>query len=149
MQLTMYTDYSLRVLIYLALTDGEITTISEIAERYGVSKNHLVKVAHNLGKLGYVKTIRGRSGGIQLEGQPGQINLGRVVRDVESNFALVECFDSSKVGCPIIPACTLKGVLQDAQQAFMQVLDSYTLSDLVANKDALKSELGMSPSDPA
>lgn len=143
MQLTVYSDYSLRVLIYLALVGSGTTTISEIAERYGISRNHLVKVAHNLGKLGYLETTRGRTGGVRLAMEQQEICLGKVVRDVEPNFALVECFTPEKSSCPIQEVCGLRAVLREAQEAFFEVLDRYTLSDLVANRNALQAELGL------
>lgn len=145
MQLTLYSDYSLRVLIFLATVDKETSTISEIAERYGISRNHLVKVAHNLGKLGYVKTTRGRTGGISLAKDKSKVRLGSVVRDVEPNFSLVECFTPEKSTCPIQGVCGLRSALREAQDAFFAVLDSYTLSDLVMNRDAIARELGLMP----
>lgn len=95
MQLTLYTDYSLRVLLYLAAAEGT-ATVSEIAERHGISKNHLVKVVHHLGKLGYVHTERGRHGGIRLAREPGSMRLGALVQDTEPHFHLVECFDTER-----------------------------------------------------
>ncbi|MBI2422441.1 MAG: Rrf2 family transcriptional regulator [Candidatus Hydrogenedentes bacterium] len=142
MQLTRYTDYSLRVLLYLAVMEGG-GTISEIAASYNISRNHLVKVAHQLGKEGYVATTRGRSGGLQLGQDPGGINLGEVVRRVEPNFHLVECFNTAENRCVITPACTLTGVLAQAHRAFFAVLDQYTLKDLLDNKDELRRLLSL------
>jgi Rrf2 family nitric oxide-sensitive transcriptional repressor len=133
MQLTRYTDYSLRVLIYLAITQ-ETTTIANIAARYRISENHLVKVVHNLGKLGYVETVRGRSGGVRLAGDPESIRVGEVVRQVEPNFDLLECFNVKENTCPILPACKLRVVLGQAQQAFMAVLDEYTLATFLSER---------------
>lgn len=137
MQLTQYTDYALRTLIYLALADGN-ATITEISERYGISRNHLVKVVHNLGKLGYITTTRGRQGGLRLACPPAAINLGEVVRRTEPNFHLVECFDASRNQCAITPACRLRGVLDEAFRAFTGVLDGYTLEDLTQNQQELR-----------
>lgn len=137
MQLTQYTDYALRTLLYLAVTK-ENATITEIAERYNISRNHLVKVVHNLGKLGYITTIRGRQGGLRLARSPESINLGEVVRRTEPNFHLVECFDLLNDQCILTPGCQLKGVLGKAFKAFMVVLDGYTLADLISNRRELE-----------
>jgi len=141
MQLTQYSDYALRALIYLAVCEGSVT-ISEISEQYGISRNHLVKVVHNLGKLGYITTARGRHGGLRLALPPEQINIGDVVRKTEPNFTLVECFDGKNNKCVITPACKLKGVLGEAFRAFTAVLDQYTLADMTANREALRACFG-------
>ena len=143
MQLTLYTDYSLRVLLYVALKGDETATISEIAEAYGVSRNHLVKVVHHLGKLGYLETTRGRTGGIALALDPADINVGEVVEAVEPTMELVECFDMLNNTCPIAPACRLKGVLTQANRAFLAVLKDYTLQDLLVSRGAMKKQLGL------
>lgn len=142
MQLTLYTDYALRTLIYLALTN-DTATITEIADRYNISRNHLVKVVHNLGKLGYITTTRGRQGGLRLAHAPSKINIGEVVRRTEPNFHLVECFDREKDACAITPGCRLKGVLNEAFHAFTDVLDRYTLEDITRNKKQLRELLTM------
>lgn len=142
MQLTQYTDYALRTLIYLAICDDN-ATITEIAERYRISRNHLVKVVHNLGKLGYITTTRGRQGGLRLAYPPSEINMGEVVRRTEPNFHLVECFDASRNQCVITPACRLMGVLGEAFDAFLQVLDQYTLEDMAANREPLRRLLAL------
>lgn len=142
MRLTLYTDYSLRILMYLgAKQRGELTTIQDISGAYGISKNHLMKVSHELGKAGYIDTVRGRGGGIRLALAPEQINIGEVVRRMEDDFYLVECFNPSGGSCPISPACRLKGVLGRALHAYLQVLDEYTLQDLLLNKDDLRAML--------
>lgn len=141
MQLTLYTDYSLRVLLYLALRPGERSTISEISYSYRISRNHLVKVVHQLGIHGYVDSSRGRSGGLTLARAPDQIRIGDVVRQTEPNFKLVECFDMQTNTCPIAPVCALKGALAEAQRQFMAVLDRYTLADVVGNAAELKTLL--------
>ncbi|MDZ4860127.1 MAG: Rrf2 family transcriptional regulator [Candidatus Hydrogenedentes bacterium] len=140
MQLTLYTDYALRVLLYLAL-HPEGATIAEIASRYRVSRNHLVKIAHNLGKLGLLETKRGRNGGLRLTRSPGQLNLGEIVRLVEPNFHIVECFDRKRNACSIAPACGMRGAFYEAQQAFLQTLDRYTLADFTPNGDELRKLL--------
>ncbi|MCG1022270.1 Rrf2 family transcriptional regulator [Sutcliffiella horikoshii] len=142
MKLTLYTDYSLRVLLYLASLPEEnrLVQIKEIAESYKISKNHLMKVTFNLGKLGYVETIRGRNGGLKLAVLPENINIGKLVRETEEDFHMVECFQEHS-SCIISPNCKLKGVLYQALQAFLSVLDQYTLNDLITNKEQLTSLL--------
>src|SRR4051812_5945520 len=100
MRLTLYTDYSLRVLLYLVLDRGRTATISEIASSYGISRNHLVKVVNNLVRLGYVSSTRGRSGGLRLSGEPSAVSIGEVVRRTEHDFQLVECFEPETNTCP-------------------------------------------------
>ena len=141
MQLTQYSDYALRTLIYLAVTE-ENATITEIAERYSISRNHLVKVVHNLGKLGYITTIRGRQGGLRLAMKAESINIGEVVRQTEPNFNIVECFDCNTNRCVIAPTCRLKGIVGKAFGAFIDVLDSYTLADVTDNVEDLRRYLG-------
>jgi len=138
MRLTQYTDYSLRVLLYLGVRDNnKLSNIKEIAEAYNISKNHLMKIIHELGKLGLIETIRGRNGGIRLAQLPKDINIGKVVRQTEEDFHIVECFDREGNFCAISPVCKLKNVLHEAMQAFIKVLDQYTLEDLIQNKDEL------------
>lgn len=140
MQLTLYTDYSLRMLLYLTLEEKG-ATITEIAESYKISRNHLVKIAHHLGKLGLIQTTRGRTGGLKLARPASEIGLGEVVRLVEPNFTLVECFDPERNTCSLAPACALRGALYEAQRAFITTLDKYTLGDLVKNRQELRSLL--------
>jgi Rrf2 family nitric oxide-sensitive transcriptional repressor len=137
MQLTLYTDYSLRVLIYLGMRPQQQATITEIADHYGISRNHLVKVVHNLSNLGFIKTTRGRGGGMLLAHKPEEINLGDVVQKTEPNFDLVECFDKQDNTCPIAPGCALIKVLKTAKSSFLDVLNQYTLADVVTNADEL------------
>ena len=141
MKLTLLSDYSMRLLTHIAVNDGRLITISEAAERYGISKNHLMKVAHQLGKAGYIETIRGRSGGLRLARSGEEISIGSVVRYMEESSILVECFPGGKGGCAIVPACKLKSILAEAQEAFFQVLDKFTLSDLVSKNTALHALL--------
>jgi Rrf2 family nitric oxide-sensitive transcriptional repressor len=133
-QLTRYSDYSLRVLIYLALDPERLVTIEEIAQSYGISKAHLMKVVHQLGLNGYVETVRGRGGGLRLGRRPEEITVGEVVRSTEENMALVECFDPESSRCAIEPACGLRSLLHEALDAFLAVLDRHTLGDLVARR---------------
>jgi Rrf2 family nitric oxide-sensitive transcriptional repressor len=141
MQLTLYTDYSLRVLIFLAASE-RAATIAEIAERFGISRNHLSKVANNLVHLGYIHSMQGKGGGLVLAQSPEQINVADVIRKVEPNFHLVECFDRENDTCPITPACTLMRILAKANAAFFNVLDVYTLKDLLTNGDEMLTLLG-------
>lgn len=128
MKLTQYTDYSLRVLMYLGFKDGP-ATISEISERYDISRNHVVKVVHQLGQLGYLQTVRGKGGGLRLARPPAEINVGAVIRDME-NMELVECLGDNNT-CVLSPPCVLRTALKDALDAFLATLDGYTLQDLV------------------
>lgn len=137
MRLTVYTDYSLRMLMYLAVKDDGLVTIAEVARAYGVSKAHLTKVAHQLGLAGYVETMRGKGGGLRLARPAGEIGLGDVVRRTEPDMALVPCFEPVRASCPIVPACGLRGALHEARQAFLAVLDRYSLADLVQRRAEL------------
>lgn len=134
MRLTRYSDYSLRVLIYLAVRPQSLATIAEIALAYGISRAHVMKVVHQLGRAGYLETVRGRGGGMQLARLPEEISVGEVVRVTEGRMDLVECFDPETSQCRIGPACRLHGVLEEALDAFLATLDRYTLSDLVARR---------------
>ncbi|SDH94684.1 transcriptional regulator, BadM/Rrf2 family [Alteribacillus persepolensis] len=139
MQLTSYTDYSLRMLIYLAALDQpSLTSIREIANAYHISYHHLTKVGHELVKLGLIDSIKGRNGGIRLAKKPEDINVGWVVRRTEDNLNLVECFDPDSSTCVLTGSCRLKGVLQEALQAYLAVLDQYTLEDLATNRSMLQ-----------
>lgn len=144
MRLTLYTDYSLRVLLYLGMKGSEkLSTIQEIADSYNISKNHLMKVTYELGQLGYIETIRGRGGGIRLKVDPKDINVGEVVRHTEEDFHLVECFDKDNNMCKISPACQLKHALHESMVAFVKVLDQYTLADFLHTKDDMMAILQM------
>ncbi len=129
MQLTLHTDYSLRVLLYLAARNERLVTISELSQAYGISRNHLVKVVHRLAQCGWIETFRGKGGGMRLAFPPEQINVGAIVRQMEPHMHLLECFDASANTCSISPVCTLKRVMYQARRAFMDVLDQYTLAD--------------------
>jgi Rrf2 family nitric oxide-sensitive transcriptional repressor len=144
-RLTIYTDYSLRLLMYLAVKNNGLTTIGEVADTYGIAKNHLTKVAHQLGLAGYVGTVRGKGGGLRLAKPADRIGLGEIVRHAEPDMALVPCFEPLCVPCPIVPACGLRGALHEARQAFLAVLDRYNIADLVTRRDELKSLLDLGP----
>ncbi len=131
MNLSLFSDYSLRVLMFAALK-GDAFVLDEVTAAYGISRNHLAKVVHNLGKLGYLDTQRGRGGGIQLAISPDQIQIGKLVRQTESRSVLLECFDPATNTCPLIRCCSLKGFLSEAMSAFYASLDRHTLRDLVS-----------------
>lgn len=130
MRLTLYTDYSLRVLLYLANKEDQIVTISELADFYKISRNHLVKVVHNLGLNGYIQTTRGRRGGLKLARPANEILIGKIVRSTEPDFDLLECFNPVTDHCIVTNACSLKGVFFKARSGFLSVLDQYTLADM-------------------
>lgn len=136
MELSRFTDYSLRTLLYAGLHPDRILTVPEVAAAYGISENHLVKITHKLGKLGYLETRRGRAGGFRLSREPAAINLGEVVRATES-LALVECLGSDGGRCPIVRACALKRVISEARDAFLETFDRYTLQDMLRPREAL------------
>jgi len=137
MKLTAFTDYSLRVLIFLATAGERRATIAEIATAFDVSQNHLTKVVHFLARQGWIETVRGRKGGIVLAREANAIRIGRVVRDTEGEAMPAECFDADANRCTIAHCCRLKGVLREAVEAFYAVLDHYTLADLVARPQAI------------
>jgi Rrf2 family transcriptional regulator, nitric oxide-sensitive transcriptional repressor len=147
LRLTVYTDYALRLLMYLALKEDGLATISEVAESYAISKNHLMKVAHQLGVAGYIETVRGRRGGLRLAKPPEAIRIGEVVRRTEPDMAIVMCFKPINAHCVIMTHCVLRHALERACLAFVEVLDGYTLSDLVKPKPSLRALLSLAPSD--
>lgn len=129
MRLTLYTDYSLRVLLYLATKPEQTATITEIAEHYDISRNHLVKVVHSLGIHGFIATTRGKNGGIKLARSAEAILLSDVVRKTEPDMDLLECFNPATDNCVISPTCRLKSMLYEGRAAFMAVLEKNTLAD--------------------
>ena len=168
MRLTNYSDYALRSLIYLAVKPDQhsLANISDIANSYGISKSHLTKIVHQLGQLGYIDSVRGKNGGIRLARAPKDINLGVLIKQIEPDFALVECFatqlpdnkqkthskglpitlidesaSTAKLGCVISPVCQLKGVFFEALTAFIAVLERYTLADVINNEADLAALL--------
>lgn len=143
MRLTTYTDYSLRLLMFVALKDDGLATISEVADAYGISKNHLMKVAHQLGVAGYVETVRGRSGGLRLAKPAASISLGDIVRRTEQDMTLVPCLDPANVKCVITSCCGLRRALALATERFFEVLDGYSLADLVKPRAALRNLLAI------
>lgn len=157
MQLTRFTDYSLRTLICLGLHQERLMTIQEIAQHYKISQTHLMKVVHKLGLHGYIETVRGRVGGIRLARRPELINVGAVIRDTEENMNIAECFGGND-SCTLLPSCVLKSAFAEARRNFLATLDAYTLADLLGSKargataklavvqlsDALAARLGTS-----
>ncbi len=143
MQLSKFTDYALRVLIYLGCKGDGRSTIDEIATHYGISKEHLRKIVHHLTTSGVVEGKRGRGGGLRLAYPPSEISVGEVVRQAEENFALVECFTPGEEVCRISGACRFAWMLHEALTAFLQVLDRYTLADIIAVGAPLRERLGL------
>jgi Rrf2 family nitric oxide-sensitive transcriptional repressor len=144
MRLTTFTDYTLRTLIYVAVRPGTIVTISDIANVYGISGNHLTKVVHQLALAGDIATTRGQHGGLRLARNPESINIGAVVRRTEPDLELVACFGETR-HCVIEQGCVLRHALDTALHAFLTVLDGYTLADLVEPRHVLAGLLGVAP----
>jgi len=140
MRLTVFTDYALRVLMYLAVKPEQRVTIRDVAESYGISRNHLMKVVNKLTRAELVEASRGVNGGLKLARAPEAITVGEVVRKTEDEIALVECFRADNQ-CIITPECALKNVFGEAQTAFLDVLDAYTLADLMAPRSRLAKRL--------
>lgn len=141
MRVSAYSDYALRVLMQAALRSPERITVDEVAESFGISRHHLVKIVHDLGRNGYLATRRGIGGGFTLALPPEKIRLGDVVRLGEESETVIDCKDRQNRFCRIFPACRLKGVLDEAAASFFAVLDSYTLDDLLGQASALKDLL--------
>jgi Rrf2 family nitric oxide-sensitive transcriptional repressor len=141
MRLTAYSDYALRLLMYVALKQDGLATIQDVADAYGISKNHLMKVAFDLGRQGLLETVRGRGGGLRLACPPEEIGLGEVLRLTEEDFKTVECFDPARNACVITGSCRLRGILGEAMAAWLAVLDRYTLADLTSRNLALARQL--------
>jgi Rrf2 family transcriptional regulator, nitric oxide-sensitive transcriptional repressor len=139
-RVTLHTDYAPRVLIQVGLNDGKLTTINDIAQTFGISKTHLMKVVNDLGQKGYLDTVRGRNGGIRLLREPQDINIGQVVRDTENQLDVIGCLEHNGY-CPIERVCVLRGALLNATEAFLAVLDAHTLADLTKPQRVLSSLL--------
>lgn len=137
MRLTTFSDYTLRVLMYLALNREELATIPVIASAYGISESHLTKVVHQLVRAGVVESVRGKGGGIRLAQPPEAIRIGQIVKASEGNAPIVECLGEERSACCIAPVCKLTGILVDAFDALYASLDEYTLADLVSNQRPL------------
>jgi len=145
MRLTTFSDYTLRVLMYLALDRTRLATIPEIASAYDISQNHLMKVVHQLARAGIVESVRGKGGGIRLALAPEAIRIGEVVRATEGDAPIVECLSGDPHACRIAGACKLTRVLVDAFEALFETLDRYTLADLTSHRKALASILVTRP----
>ena len=143
MRLTTQTDYALRVLMHVALIDGDLDRIDAVAADYEISRNHLSKVVHKLSARGYLETVQGRNGGFRLAREPADICVGQVVRDFEPDFDLVECFDSATSQCCIQKNCVLASEFDAALKAFLSRLDRVSLRDLVRPRGSLRRQLGM------
>ena len=143
MRLTRYTDYAMRVLLYLGARPERLSSIAEISAAYRISQNHLMKVVNDLARAGYVASVRGRSGGIRLGAPAESINVGKVVRHTEDDFRLADC-----PSCVIAPVCGLQGALNEALEAFMAVLDSYSLADLLAKRGEMRTLFGIEDQSP-
>ncbi|MGB0372554.1 MAG: Rrf2 family transcriptional regulator [Opitutales bacterium] len=133
MELTAFTDYSLRLLIYLGREPEKLASIDMVAEYYGVSRHHIAKIVNRLSELGYIETIRGKNGGIKMKKTPEEINVGTLVLQTEPHFNIVECFDSKTNTCNLNNCCALKGILAQARNAFIKTLRAYTLADALAH----------------
>jgi Rrf2 family nitric oxide-sensitive transcriptional repressor len=147
MRLTDFTDYSLRVLLYLAVREAGLSTIQDISHAYGISRNHLMKVVQQLGERGWVETVRGRNGGLRLAEQSRTLTVGEVVRAMESDFAVVACLSSQRDehrACVIRSHCRLRGAMQAANNAFLAELDRYTIGEVAQPQAPLAALLGLS-----
>ena len=145
MRLTSFTDYTLRTLLHLGSNRDRLVTIQEIADLHSISKNHLMKVVHELGRSGLIETIRGRNGGFRLNHEPKDINVGAVVRAAESDFYMADCFNPEGQPCGLTRDCRLKGVLKDATSAYLAELDRYTLADLLPEPAPKEAPIRMHP----
>ncbi len=132
MRLTRFTDYSLRTLMYLGRHDGSLVALVDVARAYRINENHLSKVVAHLARIGLIETVRGPGGGLRLARPRSQISVGEVIRGTEDNLAVVECFASD--ACPLIGACGLAPAVHEALDAFLAVLDRYTLNDLIRSR---------------
>jgi Rrf2 family nitric oxide-sensitive transcriptional repressor len=141
MRLTVFSDYTLRVLMYLALDRTRLVTIPEIARAYGISQNHLMKVVHHLARAGVVESVRGKGGGVRLARAPAEIRVGEIVRTSEGDVPIVECLSGDPHACRITSSCRLKGILVNAFEVLYEALDEYTLADLVEKPRALTRAL--------
>ncbi len=135
MRLTSFTDYAVRVLMYVAKKDGQLASIREVSEVYNISSNHLMKVVHLLGKGDYLETVRGKNGGFRLGKKAEDINIGNVIRFTEDDLSIVECYGIKEGRCGLIEECNFSSVMAEALNAFLGVADKYTLADLI-EKDA-------------
>jgi Rrf2 family nitric oxide-sensitive transcriptional repressor len=132
MQLTKFTDYSLRVLMYIAKKETKLSTVAEIATYYSISQNHLVKIVHNLSLLGYIESLKGKNGGIKLLKKPKDINLKALILEIEPNFFIFECFDKNNNTCIITEMCSVKEIINESLLLFLNNLEKYSLDDTLS-----------------
>lgn len=149
MQMTQFSNYAVRTLMYCALKPGQVCRVRDVAAAYAISEHHLMKVVQTLGQLGLIETLRGRGGGIRLARDPHDIVIGEVLRVTEANLNLAECFDGSTNTCPLSSACRFKRALARALEAFFLVLDGYTLADFIMQPHELTALLGFEAAEPA
>jgi Rrf2 family nitric oxide-sensitive transcriptional repressor len=147
MHLTAFTNYALRTLMFAALRQGSLSQVDEVARAHGIARTHVVKCVHQLGRWGYLENVRGRGGGFRLARPADMISVGEVVRLTEEGLALVECFDPASNSCPLCGACELSRGIQRALAAFMAVLDSMTIADIVGNRAELLKRLRLEPDE--
>jgi len=140
MRLTRFTDNSLRTLIYLALNNNNGVTISEVSKNCAIPRNHLVKVVHALSKKDFIITTRGHGGGLKLIKPASDLSVGNIVRAMEGQLEVIKCFTPL---CPIAPTCKLRNLLSEAMEAFLLVLDKYTIADLIIDETPLRKLLGI------
>ncbi len=143
MRLTLHTDYALRVLMHVGLKDDRLSTIPEIVAQFDISRGHIMKVVHRLGRKGYLETIRGKGGGMRLARTPREIGIGAVVRDMEGELGVLGCLQDGERYCRIEESCVLRNALREATNAFLAALDRYTLADLIRPRRALAHLLGL------
>ncbi len=143
MHLSKFTDYSLRVMVYLAAKPDELSTIDEISDKHGISKEHLRKIVHNLAQNSLIESRRGRGGGIRLAHRAGDIKIGTIVRVAEDGFHIAECFRPDGGNCRISGCCQLNDMFHEALNAFLSVLDKYTLADILTGQPVLFQRLGL------
>ncbi len=141
MKLTLFSDYSLRILMFAGLNEKPTFSVDDVARAYGLSRHHAAKAINFLTQRGYLHSQRGRGGGIRLGKSPGEIRVGQLVRQTEHGSPLVECFDAATNTCPLIRACRLKHALNEAWTAFFDALDTYTLADLIHKPGPLQRAL--------
>lgn len=145
MEVSSHADFSYRVLMYLALSGTKLVQVRTISEAYGISENHIMKVAQKLAKFGYVEAVRGRHGGIFLAKSPDKINLGQVFREMEPSLKLLECFNLKTNHCPIVNSCELKNTFKQALDSFLNVLDQKTLDQVLKKPKELQKILEIRP----
>ncbi|OJF97277.1 iron-responsive transcriptional regulator RirA [Pararhizobium antarcticum] len=143
MRLTKQTNYAVRMLMYCAANDGHLSRIPEIAKAYGVSELFLFKILQPLNKAGLVETVRGRNGGVRLPKPASEISLFDIVKVTEDNFAMAECFEAGEIDCPLVDSCGLNSALRKALNAFFEVLQQYSIDDLVKARPQINFLLGL------